>query len=105
MNFDDSRKKGVRSLCFSFPAEYEIVCDGKKIVGSAQKRGRKTLLQQGSIFVRRTPDEAFSVLKRRYDHIDAVSVEEIAGREVGFDELSDALIRGFEECFGMNLET
>ncbi|MFH1826266.1 MAG: hypothetical protein ABH823_03120, partial [bacterium] len=27
------------ALCFSYPAEYEIVCQGRKIVGSAQKRG------------------------------------------------------------------
>ncbi|MBI5399386.1 hypothetical protein HZB07_02040 [Candidatus Saganbacteria bacterium] len=44
---------GIRhsSLCFSYPAEYEIVCNGKKIVGSAQKRGRRALLQQGSIIL------------------------------------------------------
>src|SRR3989339_741602 len=42
------------SLCFSFPAKYEVVARGRKIIGSAQKRGRRALLQQGSIFVRPT---------------------------------------------------
>ena len=60
-------------LCFSYPAEYEIVANGKKIVGSAQKRGKKTLLQQGAILV----------------------------RQAGFDEISKALIKGFEENFGI----
>jgi len=86
-------------LCFSYPTEYEIVVGGKKIVGSAQKRGRKALLQQGTIFVRQTPQEAFSVLKRPHQKLDAVSVEEVVGREIGFEELSEALVKGFEEVF------
>ena len=96
---------GIRnsSLCFSYPAEYEIVVEGKKIVGSAQKRGRKALLQQGSIFVSRTPEEAFSVLKRRHGDVDAVSVEEILGRIPSFAELSQALIDGFREGLGFEI--
>ena len=35
--------------CFSFPASNEIEVNGKKIVGSAQKRDRTALLQHGSI--------------------------------------------------------
>lgn len=35
--------------CFSFPANNEVEVDGKKIVGSAQKRDRTALLQHGSI--------------------------------------------------------
>jgi lipoate-protein ligase A len=90
-------------LCFSFPAEYEIVVGGKKIVGSAQKRGRRTLLQQGSIFVRRPPKEIFSALKKAYADHNAVSVEEVLGREAGFTEISAALVEGFKECLGVNL--
>jgi len=35
--------------CFSFPTPHEIEVQGKKIVGSAQKRDRQALLQHGSI--------------------------------------------------------
>lgn len=35
--------------CFSFPTPNEIEVDGKKIVGSAQKRNKHALLQHGSI--------------------------------------------------------
>jgi len=35
--------------CFSFPTPNEIEYDGKKLVGSAQKRNKKALLQHGSI--------------------------------------------------------
>ncbi|MDI6731679.1 MAG: hypothetical protein QME05_03780 [Candidatus Margulisbacteria bacterium] len=87
-------------LCFSFPAEYEIVVGGKKIVGSAQKRGNRTLLQQGSIFVSSTSKAAFSVLKSRQNEINAISVEEILGRKVSFDEMAKALTIGFRESLG-----
>lgn len=83
-------------LCFSYPAEYEIVVDEKKIVGSAQKRGKRALLQQGSIFVRNTANGGEQ---------GAVSVEDILGRKVGFDELGKALIMGFEKELGAQFET
>jgi lipoate-protein ligase A len=35
--------------CFSFPTPNELEINGKKIVGSAQKRDKKALLQHGSI--------------------------------------------------------
>ncbi|MEA3494182.1 MAG: hypothetical protein U9R38_07375 [Candidatus Margulisiibacteriota bacterium] len=66
------------SLCFDHPAEYEVVVDGKKIVGSAQKRGKSTLLQQGSI-----------------------CIEEVLGMKVGFDEVKDALTAGFSKVLGI----
>lgn len=89
------------NLCFSYPTEYEIVVDGKKIVGSAQKRGKKALLQQGSIFMSPTDEQVFSVLKKPYEEHNAVSVEEILGRKVGLDEMAEALKRGFNEIFGI----
>ncbi|MFA4843857.1 MAG: lipoate--protein ligase family protein [Candidatus Margulisiibacteriota bacterium] len=101
MNFDDSRKKGVRSLCFSYPAEYEIVVDGRKIVGSAQKRGKVALLQQGSIFVCPTPSSAFELLKKSHDLLNAISLEELLGRTPSVEELSTALVKGFQEVFGI----
>lgn len=37
--------------CFSAPSWYEITVDGKKICGSAQKRGSGVFLQHGSILI------------------------------------------------------
>ena len=88
-------------LCFSYPAEYEVVCNGRKIVGSAQKRGRRSLLQQGSVFVRNNDPSVFSLLKQPVKEYNAVSVEEVLERAVGFEEIAQALQKGFEECFGI----
>jgi len=98
----ENRKSKI-GLCFSYPAEYEIVVDGRKIVGSAQKRGRRALLQQGSIFVRPTDHRLFSVLKKPHDPENSISVEEVLGRKVGFDELSYAISEGFREGLGIEI--
>jgi len=92
-------------LCFSYPAEYEIVVGDRKIVGSAQKRGMKTLLQQGSIFVKHDFEDVLDVLKnpieKDFYRKKAISVGEILGREVGFDEMAQVLKMGFEEKLGI----
>lgn len=99
-------KNGMRKtgLCFSYPAEYEILWQGRKLVGAAQKRGKKALLQQGSVFVKDNPSDILSLLKRpaQKEELErAVSVEEILGRQVGFEELSQALAQGFKERLGL----
>ncbi|OGC07250.1 hypothetical protein A2230_09300 [candidate division WOR-1 bacterium RIFOXYA2_FULL_36_21] len=91
-------------LCFSYPAEHEIVVEGKKVVGSAQKRGKNAILQQGSIFVRKSDERIFSVLKRPFKRYNAISVEEVLGREVVFDEIKYALTQGFKERLGISLK-
>jgi len=100
-------KRRDTGLCFSYPAEYEIVVSGRKIVGAAQKRGKKALLQQGSIFVRKDSGDILSVLKKPIDpevyKNRMVSVEEILSREVGFEELSGALFKGFKEGLGIEI--
>ncbi|MBI5559751.1 MAG: lipoate--protein ligase family protein [Deltaproteobacteria bacterium] len=48
-----SDKRGTRpeagESCFHAPRRYEILADGRKIVGSCQRRFKKTFLQHGSI--------------------------------------------------------
>jgi lipoate-protein ligase A len=98
------RRSTRDNLCFSYPAEYEIVLNGKKIVGSAQKRGKRTLLQQGSIFVCEIEDEVFFVLKQPFERPKAVSISEIIKKNISFAELSIALIDGFKEELGIEFD-
>lgn len=39
----------LRSSCFHSPSKYEITIDGKKLIGSAQRRLKTAFLQHGSI--------------------------------------------------------
>ncbi|HAR64323.1 MAG: hypothetical protein DKM50_10295 [Candidatus Margulisiibacteriota bacterium] len=46
----NKNKHTFERICFATPARYELVTiQGQKIAGSAQKRGKKALLQQGTI--------------------------------------------------------
>lgn len=100
-NNQENKEKGKPQLCFSYPAEYEIVVGGKKIVGSAQKRGKRAFLQQGSIFVRQPNPKWYQVLKKPYQELNAISVEEALQRQVSFDEMSKAIVEGFKDTLGI----
>lgn len=87
-------------LCFTYPAEYEIVANDKKIVGSAQKRGKRGFLQHGSIFVsRRDFDKFEKVLKNPSEAAleKAISIEEVLGHKLSFEEISSALRESFKK--------
>jgi len=49
----DERSAGARPAapCFASAARHEIVAEGRKLVGSAQRRTRSALLQQGSVLL------------------------------------------------------
>lgn len=51
------------SACFDAPSSYELIANGKKIIGSAQKRFNGILLQHGSIPITLDVDKLFDLLK------------------------------------------
>jgi lipoyl(octanoyl) transferase len=83
-------------LCFSFPASYEVTLEGQKIVGSAQKRGKTALLQQGSIFVR---NSAFNPSEFIRHSIEFKSIYDILGVEIDQIKLSEAISKAFVSVF------
>src|SRR5258706_6195447 len=44
-------RRGVAAPCFASTARHEIVIEGRKLVGSAQRRGARALLQQSSVLL------------------------------------------------------
>ena len=48
---EDVKKEEKSAICFNDPSWYEIVVNGKKIVGSAQKRMNGKLLQHGAVLI------------------------------------------------------
>ncbi len=51
-NFAELLKESSGSLCFASTAKSEIKFNGKKLVGSAQRKFGSTILQHGSILIR-----------------------------------------------------
>jgi len=99
-------RTGLLSPCLSSVSRHEIAAAGRKLVGSAQRRTRSSVLQHGSILMR--PASAAIV---RYTGGDEeslgrriTSVYEEAGRDVGADEMRASLIEAFEEVFDAEWE-
>ena len=47
----DGNLNATKAVCFSTPSQYELVIDGRKVAGSAQKRHGQAFLQYGSISI------------------------------------------------------
>ena len=108
----------VRGLgILGVPAEFkpinDIVVGGRKISGNAQTRSMNVVHQHGTILRDVNPTLMFTVLKVPSEKIRdkmiksvkerVTSIKNYLKREVSFEELKNALIRGFEEAFNIKL--
>ncbi|MCS7285608.1 MAG: biotin/lipoate A/B protein ligase family protein [Anaerolineae bacterium] len=99
-------------VCFEAPSDYEIECEGKKVIGSAQLRRKNALLQHGSIPLRgdiaaivrflRLGEKEKEALREKLRQR-ASTLSDLLGREITFEEATVAFIRGFREAFNLLL--
>jgi lipoate-protein ligase A len=93
-------------------SRYEVSVAGKKMVGSAQKRGQRALLQHGSIplgmdrqrlfqCLRVPPEHRAELVQASYATMGAVN--EVAARPVSLAALHAALRQGVGAVFGVEL--
>ena len=89
--------------CFAYPSRDEIEIDGRKIIGSAQKRVARRFLQHGSIPLQ--DDEGLlrriSLAGDKVSELRRVSVREALGRDFDRDWVVDCLVKGMAESFGV----
>ena len=86
--------------CFETTGAWEIAAGGRKIVGSAQARRRRSFLQHGSIPVRLDPARLASITGVAIEGRRFTDLERAAGGPVGAGDLDRAVIAAFEESFG-----
>ena len=108
--------KSLRAVpCFSAAAPYEILYRGKKLVGSAQRRFDKAILQHGSILVgpfhlklidylAATNPEARERLRKILDE-KTISISQILGKPISYEQGVDALKSGFIHEYGITFTT
>lgn len=90
--------------CFAEPAEGEVVVAGRKLVGSAQRCERKTLLQHGSILLDDGQDLVSRIAGRPFDLAGSVtSIRTITGSRPKASEVAAEIVAGFEEVCGTRL--
>lgn len=94
-----------QSACFTAPAQFEILCEGKKICGSSQKRTRQGFLQHGSLPLDMNLFQLFSLLNTDLGLNSAAGVQRLA-KKIGWinrfcqppctsEQLEEALINAF----------
>lgn len=102
-------------VCFERPSNFEIMVNGKKIIGSAQSRRMNGILQHGSLplfgdiaritDVLRYPDEPARAegRQRLTDH--ATTVHAVLGQMVSWQEAASAFAAAFTQVAGLDLQT
>jgi lipoate-protein ligase A len=93
--------------CFAYPARDEIEIDGRKIVGSAQKRVGEKFLQHGSIPLR--GDEGIldrvSLSRESDSGMKMISILEALGKEADAGWVVERLADGVAEYFDIHFES
>ncbi len=106
------KREGARSAaCFDAPAMYEIVVDGRKVIGSAQVRRAGYLLQHGSVPLTFDPMLHVRLLAlgggermARWLLRQASGLEGLSLRALDWNEVAQALTYGFAVGLGVELE-
>ncbi|MBN2201984.1 lipoate--protein ligase family protein [bacterium] len=100
------RDPSAAMSCFSSAARWEILLDGRKLVGSAQKIAPAGVLQHGSILTGEGHRRLGDYLSGGHVAGDpAVSIKAFMGREVPFEDIAFAVRSGFESVFRIRFET
>ncbi len=115
-DFKELYKEKLSSVCFSSTSTYEVVIGDKKLVGSAQKRLKESVLQHGSILVGDKHLELINLLnieerlKSRFTQItksktaSVTDVINIKDHETFYYDLKKELRKALEDEFGENIE-
>jgi len=101
--------------CFTSSARHEIEFEGRKLVGSAQRRYDDIVLQHGSILIgdfhKRLPDFLSEGLEPRIKDIirkeiesKTVTLNGIMSREISFDEAAHSIKIGFEREYNISFK-
>jgi lipoate-protein ligase A len=101
------------AVCFEVPSNYEIVVNGKKLIGSAQARRKDGVLQHGTLpltgdLTRITNGLRFSDEQQRKEAAwrllsRATTVETILGYKIPWETVAQAFIAGFQSELDLEL--
>jgi len=97
------QQNSPRAVCFSAPSQYELVVNGRKVVGSAQKRHGRAFLQHGSIPIELDLDLLGRILKVSAGHAGCDLLETVgwlnqwSTRPLTVDEIENRLAAQFSQ--------
>jgi lipoate-protein ligase A len=111
IDLHDHYKKETSISCFSASARHEIVVNGKKLIGSAQRHLPGKILQHGSILLDSAHLALPELIKKGDDELrqrmktelmkKTVSLRQCLGRELSFKEVVENIKKGMEEALSI----
>jgi lipoate-protein ligase A len=100
-------------ICFEVPSNYEITAQGRKLLGSAQARRKKVVLQHGALPLQGDLGRICEVLVFGTDSerqrararvtIRAITLEEALGYRVGLAQVVGMLMEGLSHTLNLDL--
>ncbi len=95
------KKKDANPACFSSPSWFEIVVNGKKIIGSAQRRLSGAFLQHGSILISFNQELEAEVIRGPVNSGCITSIGQELGRTPALGAIKNAILTGFKSALGV----
>ncbi|MEK6684598.1 MAG: biotin/lipoate A/B protein ligase family protein [Nitrospirota bacterium] len=109
-----AKETGRSPLCFMSASGHEITCQGRKIIGSAQRRWKDGMLQQGSLLMGFNPETTHQFFRFPDETRRERIIRESRSRVIGLGDLiptrmtSEMIVRqiatGFEQALGLTLK-
>jgi len=99
---DDVSEKISSPVCFAEPSWYEIIVNGKKIIGSAQKRINGRILQHGAILMDINLEKYNSCFNKKLNISILENRVTTIKKEIGdisIIRIKEAIRKGFESSF------
>ena len=101
-------------VCFEKPSNYEIVCEQKKIIGSAQARRKGAMLQHGSFPLKGDISRISQILNYSSEYERsaaqkqirdrAATAQDILQQEITWEVAVKAFVSGFENSLGIRFK-
>ncbi|MGQ9798321.1 MAG: lipoate--protein ligase family protein [Ignavibacterium sp.] len=113
VDFKNFYKEDKSAICFAVSSKSEINFNDKKLVGSAQRKIGKVVLQHGSIlcgdYHLRITDYLNFDDKRRVEIRNEIArttidLKSILNQEINYEHLSDCIIQGFKKHFNTDVD-
>ncbi|HUG37223.1 MAG TPA: biotin/lipoate A/B protein ligase family protein [Candidatus Limnocylindrales bacterium] len=93
------------AFCFARTGSHEIEVDGRKLVGSAQRRQGDAFLQHGSVMLAADAGRLRRAFPGAPDPLGGMTtLEAVLGRRPSFDETVEQLAEGFRRVHGLRLD-
>jgi len=97
-------KNGTDLPCFISPSRYELTVGGRKVVGSAQRRVRRSFLQHGSMPIscdRQTLARATRMTETESLYREMAGIAEFLAQRPSVSSLTGLFVASFQDTFGI----